>query len=153
MTRPQGAYAKGLQTPSSFIRRTRSLSRGGHPAWIPQQPASFLSFRRARFKGPLVSKYSRSQSDRSLKQFRPGVCPDAVDRRFGEISSRRRTASRSPHRPSRRLCWPIRWRRASRTLADTRADPPSRFSSDNPDILSVRLVVAVLANAACCILP
>lgn len=116
--------------------------------------ASFLLLLLLFFITPLVSKYSRGQPNRSLKQFRPGVCPDAVDRRFGEISSRRRTASRSLHRPSRRpLYWPIHGCRASRTLADTRADPPSRFSSDNPGILSAHLAVAALANAVCCILP
>lgn len=122
-----------------------------HHGFVEITAASFLFLFQA-FKVQLVSKYSRSQSDRSLKQFQPGGCPDAVDRRFGGISSRHRTASQSPHRPFHPPCWPIRDCRGSRTLASTRADLPSRFSSDKPSILSAYLTVAALANVVRCIL-
>ena len=106
------------------------------PAWL-QNPFKSASFSIcAFFKAPPVAKYSRSQPDRSLKQFRPGVCPDAVDRRLGEISSGRRRVSRSPHRPFRFPYWPIHVRTEPRTPVDTQADPPSKFSFDSLGILS-----------------
>lgn len=149
--------ARYNQTHSSFTRRNISeppwLTRvvTGDPFVVPAVASfSFCVLLKA---PPPDAKYSRSQPDRSLKQFRPGVCPDAVDRRLGEISSGRRTGSRSPRRPSRPPCWPIHVCRAPRTLADTRVDPPSRFSSDSPDILSAYQAAPGLANAVGCILP
>lgn len=100
-----------------------------------------------------VSKYSRSQPDRSLKQFRPGACPCAVDRRLREISSGRRTVSRSPRRLSRLPCSPILVHRALHSPASTRADLPSRFPFDSPDILSAYSAAAAPANAICRIPP
>lgn len=119
-------------------------------AWL-QDPFKSASFLRLFKAPPPVAKYSRSQPDRSLKQFRPGVCPGAVDRRLGEISSGRRRVSRSPRRLSRPPSWPIHGRREPRTLAGGRADPPSRFSFDSPDILSAYL--AGIASAVRRILP
>lgn len=121
------------------------------PAWLQDPFKSACFSASALFKEPPVAKYSRSQPDRSLKQFRPGVCPDAADRRLGEISSGRRRVSRSPCRPSRPPSRPIHGRRAPRTPVGMRADPPSRFSFDSPGILSA--YPARTASVVRCILP
>lgn len=124
------------------------LARLLHPC--PPAPRRLL----VRLKAPSVSKYSRSQPDRSLKQFRPGECPCAVDRRLGEISSGRRAASRPPRRPARPPCLLGRGYRAPRTRASSPADPPSRFSFDSPDILSAYAAAAAVALAsAICRIP
>lgn len=121
------------------------------PAWLQDPFKSASSFACVLFKAPPVAKYSRSQPDRSLKQFRPGVCPDAVDKRLGEISSGRRRASRSPCPPSRPPYLPAHGRREPRTPVGMQADPPSRFSFDSPGILSA--YPARLASVVRCILP
>lgn len=152
------SQAKLARPTSTFYDETRSsFIREGHlrtAAAVSRVVTGSVqvSFLLRLFKAPPpVAKYSRSQPDRSLKQFRPGVCPGAVDRRLGEISSGRRRVSRSPRRLSRPPCWPVHGYREPRILSGRRADPPSRFSFDSPGILSAYPVG--FASAARRILP